>query len=544
MRGVCLGTLIFLVIGTVGVAGQELTTVAIPSADEVYEALAQGDIDYEQYVALLEFIDATGAMKKSVFRSDLPNLDGSFPYGGRGDLNLPTDRPRRASGTADRRDSKGLLKYQYYTTFTSSPMDRYAARGEYTFARSWLVAGQIKRDQNGRERFTSRRVTYQVDSGFVRELEVGNFVETYGLGTIIGSRNKVLRYDGSLSTESLLFPDCSGFNGISVTTKSHSNEVSSLMSYNRDTSIELMTWAAMIHHEAVLWSKAIIVGLNLVNDRRAGVREYDMKAGLNVTHSTKASQWGVEYCLQSGKQTVPDNIVLEGRVRSERVSIQYSAWHYGRHFFDMTSGSKAAPIRHMEELPISGFAYADKRAGQTGLQVQSKKLIIGWLAIGGDFLIGARNSDSSYVQFRPSVTLGNASGWSARVDYLQTRQSKRVGAEHQTSIRGRAEIETRKQSSTTDLRVILAHTTTTSTGDFVSILASFRHDFGSGRQCEVWSNIGRLVHGKIDYWYGYVRTSQPLWDKIELGVKIIHRFRAISTPKHETAANLELTARL
>jgi hypothetical protein len=544
MRGVCLGTLVFLVVGTMEVAGQELTTVSIPSADEVYEALALGDIDYEQYVALLEYVDVVRTMRESVFRSDLPSLDRFSSFGVLSELDQPSSRPSRALETAHRRDSKGFLKYQYYTTFADSPSDRYSTRGDYKLANSWSIGGQVKRDQNGRERFTSRRLAYHADSGFVRELELGNFVESYGLGTIIGSRNKVLKFDGSLSVESFLFPDCGGFNGINVVTKTQTREIAGLVSYNRDTSVEVLTWAAMTRQLSKSWSKSIAVGVNQVLEKRSRIRVIDLKAGLTVTHGVPSNQWAVEYCFQSGRQAALDNVVFEGRVRSERTSVSYSAWHYGSNFVDITSGSKAAPIRHMEELPATEFAYADKRAGQTGFQVRNTSQITPWFNIGGDVLFGTRHHDTAYVQFCPVLRIELTHGWTAKIDYLQTRQSKREDDVRHTSIKGRAEIETRMQTRASDLRIVLAHTTTPTTGDFVSILASYKHDFNSGRQCEVWSNVGQLVQSSIDYWYGYVRTSQPLWENTELSVKVMHRFRRGSTPKHETAANLELTARI
>ena len=57
-----MGVLAVLLLPASWIRAQSLSTVVLPSADEVYEALVQGEISFDQYEILMELIE-TGSRR-------------------------------------------------------------------------------------------------------------------------------------------------------------------------------------------------------------------------------------------------------------------------------------------------------------------------------------------------------------------------------------------------------------------------------------------------------------------------------------------------
>ena len=59
---------------------------------------------------------------------------------------------------------------------------------------------------------------------------------------------------------------------------------------------------------------------------------------------------------------------------------------------------------------------------------------------------------------------------------------------------------------------------------------------------ELWSNLGRIKNGEIDYWYMYLRTQQDLVDGVTISLKLANVYRGAGT--NDPVASIELKAAL
>lgn len=523
---------------------QDLSNVVLPSVDEVYEALNEGEITYDQYVVLLELIESGITPQNRFLVDEIPNLAdfSSFPDSTTTVLESEQLSPFRQTSRGATLHRQ--VNYQYYTTLADSARDRYRSTVTYDLNSRWSANLRIIKELSGRERFTSRAVSYSSDSGFVRSLQFGSFQTRFGLGSVVGYRGKILHYSGRLDDESFLFPDNGGFNGLNISLQAGQFQLGSLLSVSRDTAVGVISAAQMVQHSADGWQQSLIVGGSRITDRSSTEAITDLKLAANITRTYSIGTATVEYCAQTGRMNEFGTLLVEGVHHSEQFDLRYAVWHYGDRFVDVTSGSKAAAISHTTVLPDIEFSYTGKRAGQTGLLTKSITPLSRSLKLSAEMLGAARNQDSFLVQVRPGIEWAPDRNWTLILDYLHTVKSRIEDSLRTEPLDRRIRLESAYRTSHTSLRAAVSHTSSASRGDYLTLFASAKHAAKSGSLYEVWSNLGRLVDGSIDYWYGYVRTVQPLLDQLDLSAKLSHRCDYSNAQVHETAVSLELIADL
>jgi hypothetical protein len=543
MWRVCVGTLLILGMGAGKTAGQDLSTVALPSADEAYEALVEGDIDYEQYLDLVEIIENGTIRDLRAAMNELPNLadfiiaDDSLAAAWPFDELAPVWRLKDSK-------RKGILGYQYYSTLENSPGERYRISVRQALSKHWRGQLKFKKEIGGKERFVGRQLVYHSDSGAIREVSIGSFNATYGLGTVVGYRTKYLKYDGTVSCESFLFPDAGGFNGVGISSGRGPDRGEALISVARDTGFSVVSCAAIARREVRNWSKAIIIAANQITNRKTGDRIVDTKCAVSVSRTSATGRIAAEYCAQLGYRNELGTIVLDGNKKVGKWRMQFSAWNYGPRFLDFSSGSKAAAISHKTSLEDIEFELADKRTGQRGMLLGLKKTLKKRMEVAGDVLIAARSTDSTLVQFRPRVDVALTEHWKGMADFVTT--AKQTLGSHGAvraitrKIRGGIELE----RASTRLSAIMGHTVDQTSGDYLSLMVTGKHELSSGGSVELWSNLGKYAHGRVQYWYGFVRTTQPVWKEISLAAKLMLRYRRTSIPRHQLSASVEVSAAL
>lgn len=255
----------------------------------------------------------------------------------------------------------------------------------------------------------------------------------------------------------------------------------------------------MVQRTSGGWSGALIVGMNRLIDRSSQHGITDFKTALNLSRKSAAGVTTVEYCVQTRNTSDFGTLLVEGTQRAQSTSVQYAAWRYGKDYPDFTGGGKGVALSHTSSVPEIDFEYTDKRAGQTGLLTKMSQGIASRLRLSGELLASARNLDTSFLQIRPGIEWSVGRDWKWTLDYLQTIKSRFEDSFLVAPSNRSVRLEARYQKARRMLRMSLAHTSSMTKGDYVTLFASAKQELTSGGALEVWSNLGQLAIGKVNY---------------------------------------------
>ncbi len=518
--------------------GQELSTDVFPSEDELLEALIAGDIDYDQYIVLLD-IAQHGVDTANLYLLDLvPNLSSLTDHANQS--GLESEQQELFTGRAGARPSQ--VRYSYYRTLDTKEQFRYRLDGRVQVSDNWRAEFGVRRELSGRERFVGRSLTYRNDSALVHSLTIGSVTERFGLGSVIGYRGKLLRYSDDLDAESFFYPDIGSFNGLAIDLRPQFWRMRSLASYVRDTAFELSTLAVMAERMTGKIRPYAVFGGNRLRNRADGGKVDDFKLAGGVAVAHDRGRMSVEYCAQAVSGRESGTLLLEGTHNIAGTRLEYAGWWYGKEYIDLTAGGKAAGIQTTVDLAEVDFALSSKRAGQKGGEIRARTNLGHETRLISSAVFARRNADSVNFQWLEGLERELSRKVSVRVDYLHSSKDRNTVDSDDNRFTRRVRGETRFMTDNLRLRTYLAFSSTSSYGDYVSLFASARFKFSDVIKGEVWSNISRVTRGRIDYAYLFGRLSQQLSKGYSLAVKLLHRYDRRATIIHSNAVTIELEA--
>ena len=528
----------FILLVPLAASGQELSTDVYPSEDELLEALIAGDIDYDEYIILLDLIQH-GIDSTNLYLLDLiPSLFTAEDT--TASVNLESDQLELFASAKSPKRSR--IRYSYYRTIDSKEQFRYRVDSRTAISDNWLGKFAVRKDLSGRERFVERALIFRQRHGLVRKFEFGSVIARHGLGSVVGYRGKILDFSDELDGESILFPDNGGFNGIAAEIQPQHWRIKGLASYTRDSAIRLATCAATVERADGQLRPYLTIGANQMRNRSTGNNLDDLKfaAGFSATyHSGNAA---VEYCVQPDAGRESQAVIAEGVQKLAGTKLTYAGWMYGDDFVDLSSGSKGADIRTLTDIPELEFEIHSKRPGQRGMQVKAKTALTRDTRLVGAIILARRNADSINVQWLGGLEQDLAQDWSVRVDYLQTDKERDNADSENDRITRRLRAETRLTTDKLKARTYLAFSSTSSYGDYVSLFANAKLKLNDLMRAELWSNLSRISKGTVEYWYLYVRLSQQVLSGCTFSVKLNHRYDRRASINHSNAVLLELEA--
>ncbi|HVP07536.1 MAG TPA: hypothetical protein VMS71_06805, partial [Candidatus Acidoferrum sp.] len=341
---------------------QGLSTLVFPSEDEIVEALQSGEIDYYQYLVLLE-LSQNGIDNDNLYLLDeIPNLWFVKSDTSEADQLSSDQKSAFQFGRRNNAGTYAYVRHRYTQKVNEESQSSYQTTGRVWLQGGYRASFGLRRDYSGRERWVERSIGYVSDSGVIRAVRFGSVTERFGLGSIVGYRGKLLHYDGDLSGESLLNPDFGGFNGLSLHLIKGRADDWALVSYSRDTANDLLTIAGITAIQAGASRVWFQTGWNRLKSRTSGRRFDDIKVGLGYERRYAKGEFRAEASSQGGAGTAPGCLLVEGAHVIAGQQIRYAGWAYSRDFVDLSSGSKAASIRRNRLLPDIEFTYSDKRA--------------------------------------------------------------------------------------------------------------------------------------------------------------------------------------
>jgi len=340
-RTICLALLLWV---STTVAAQEFETEVYPSEDELLEALDRHEIDSDLYLILRE-IHMNGIDSSNLYLLDqLPNA--SY-FRNQTRQYLSALESKQTDALLRKRESiqprYGWIRYRFQNRLEREDASRWRTSGQLMLNRSLHFDFQLRREFTGSERFISRSIKYNSSEKLLREVIVGNFSRRFGLGAIYGYRGILLDFSEQFESESFLYPDYGGYNGVFARAVHGIFESKLLISVNRDRAHIINTAGLMLSVKRETIIPSFTVGVTRVKSRLSGETAVDVKAGATVEHNYNSGTNDVEIVLQSS-ETNSFAVVAEGTHHNPQYRINYALWSYEDSFIDLTGGSKASRI--------------------------------------------------------------------------------------------------------------------------------------------------------------------------------------------------------
>ncbi len=522
---------------------QDLSTVVIPSEDELVDAFILGEIDYYQFLALKEILTHGIDSSNIHLLDEIPNL--SF---------FVTPRVTKTDLLADEQQAafiktepaggrySGFVMYRHYREVEER--GRYGFRNSYgaKVGGRWDFSLQLQREYSGRERIVGRYIGYRNKRSPVREVRLGSYTRRLGLGTVFGYHGKLLESSNRICNESLLFPDYGGFNGAYGRVVSKGMTAEGLVSILRDSDYSLLSNGLLVEFNTGGLRPGLLLGRNLLRRRSTGETVVDVKYGLTSRLDYNDGHTSFEFCLQGGERRGWGAVVIEGGIDPGASQLRYAGWFYGNDYMDLTGGSKAGNVHYREELMTLEFDYSAKRTGQKGCLLRSLVPLDGETNLLNSFIYAMRNTDSVDIQFLGGVERMIRPGLVMRIDYLNKSRRRADVADGETIVRQRGRLETILTAGDLRVRSYIAYNTETDKDNNLSVFVNLRLKTQKTGSWDLWSNASRinLGRGGIDYWYSYVRHSQTLDDHFEAAVKLGHTYDRHAGLSNLTTFSFEL----
>jgi hypothetical protein len=510
-----------------------LSDANIPSEDEICEALVTGEIDYEQYQLLLE---------AAQYGIDLDLLDAGdlladslFPSGSSADSETAMDRSAKNS-----RAERIRMLYRYFQEIDAPSRSRYLLGISAKPDDQWKYDLRLRRELTGRERFVSRSAKYTSDSGLVRTIELGNFTRKFGLGSAVGYRGKLLSCSDKLDSESWLYPDFAGFNGVAVDMKSGKWEFSTLASYNRSSTHALQVIATSISKKKGRVRPGLSLAINRLENRANRARLLDYKSAATLAIQTRRHQATLEYGLQIGEQKPVGTFLAEILALPDFGRVRIYGWRYGDRYLSLSSGGRSASLSHKVDLEEVDFDCSDRRAGQSGLQLHFDGALAEKTALAVNVLYAQTAVDSANLQFRNELERHIGKRWQVGAQYYANWIER--GAKDSLVHRIRALLQF--SGASLQVKTTFGRSIPESGEGSFAWLADLRVKVSEETRLQFWSNLARFSVDKVDYWYLFVKVEQEIAGSIRIATKFAERYLASSANRHQLSLALEVSGSL
>ncbi|MBD3403376.1 hypothetical protein GF420_10810 [candidate division GN15 bacterium] len=516
-----------------------------PSEDEIHRAFEMGELEFARYLRLLE-ISRTGIDTSTTFLFDnIPNLS-HFDYA---PLQVPSDletEQRDAFIETPRTEPRLIVRLHQGQQLEEDGRSRYRTSFTADVSRSVNLSMRINREYTGRERFVTRSLTFAPDSGVVKRIVLGSFVERFGLGAVLGYSGKRLDASTQLDRESFLYPDHGGFNGLLAHLDLARFDLRAVASHQRDNIYRLATAGLQFDRRFGRVALGLINVFSRLSRRDGGEAANDHKSSLFTRYRYRNGAVAAEFARQW--QPAPDAAaVLEWRHRFERAGIRAAGWHYGEHYCGLLSGSKSGGLYRKVVLDDIDYEYSDRRSRQSGLLLRTAVDVTPRGKLINALQWAEQGTDSAETEFLSAFDVRLTEPWSARLEYGYEQDDR---PPETATGRHRLRLEQRFAPDLWRIRTYIAYTrprgdvTRGESEDYVSAFLRLRREFDNSGALELWAHAGRIRKGRLDYWYGYIRHTCTIYGNTEIACKLSHRYRRADHSHHDTEFSVEVTAGL
>ena len=494
---------------------QQIETILFPSEDEIAEAFYLGEISLEQYLILTELI-SNGVENASFLLDEIPQsllkIDTTDEYQAKYFIESHRDKTTHF-----------LISNRYASYIEENSRYRNQTSCSYT-SQDFLGHLTVKREFSNRQRFTRRYIAYSPENKNYK-LIVGNFVKQFGLGGVIGYSGKMLSYSDEVNTESFLFPDYGGFNGLYGQIINDKIGVQTVTSFNRNNEYSLMTFGLSLQPNSKLLP-SVITAYNSFENKVVSKSFDDIKLSLYKKFNYTNGNIAIEFGQSINEQKNSTFFLSDGVYKTNRIKIRYGAWNYNSSFFNFSGGGKTSLISEYQYIKSIDYTMLNKRTNQTGAILKSQiPLANSWqLDIAG--LYAYKNVDTTETELYGQVTKELNNSLSFSVDLLQrikTRIETEDGtSETKTQSRFKCRYQTKKLYIRNYFSVLHYTDEPTYTGYFSEIKINSTH-YGT---IQFWLNASRfnMTTKQLDYIYAFIKNEIEIQKTISIGFKLSHSY--------------------
>ena len=527
--------------------GQELSQDVYPSEDELWEALREGVITYEQYEVLRDLFEQGVDSTARHLLDQIPNLiflyesDTAFVDPLEAEQSSGFRRAGQPRGKSER--IAGRMSYQHLMLMDERASSWYRGRAEVIIIDRWRANFGFSRERSGRERITGRNLGYRSRTGLLRRIEAGTFTTRFGLGSLFGHRGRVLDASTGLGGESWLNPDYGGYNGLSAELRPGGLDIQTLFSSVRDSTHRLVSGAVEVRSTQGKFRPGFVLGGVVLRNRPTGGSVDVPMASVVFENDYSSGMLAAEIGRQWGAPARAGSFVVEGIHRTTSVELRYAAWQYSHEFIDLTSGGKSGVLYQIDTLESVDFVYRSRRSGQSGVILKTTLPLGHSLTISNSLLHAANTHEDSRQQLSSDLTYQVAAHYTLRLSYLGDWRNQALSdpadrSSHQFRMEGRYD------GGRMSTRCYIAYRTDSQTAARAALFVSGRYHDPAGSAYEVWSNFSKIGPNGLEYWYLFGRGSWRLSGNLSGGVKMSHSYSRASGTNQTTQLSLELTADL
>lgn len=516
---------------------QQIETVVYPSEDEIAEALSLGEISVEQFFILTELItnrvEPTSFLLEQIPQT-LLRIDT---------INVSAEKPNQIQYFLSKKHKnipQVTIRNRYSSYLDENGSTRYQSSLNYKKEQFHLNL-ILKKEYSGRERFTRRYIAF-TSTDKQHNVIVGNFSKRFGLGGIIGYRGKLVSYSDELSSESLLFPDYGGFNGLYTQTNFKNNSLTSVISFNRDANLSVFTKALMLNHKNKNLP-SIIIGFHELKNRDINEKFNDLKTSLYKKLEYSNGQISTELIAEFNKQQNSSAVLLEGKHKTNKLYLTYALWNYGESFLNISGGSKTSLISEYVEIENMRYEMLSKRSDQTGGLVKSQVRFASNWQVDVASLYSFKNSDTTEMQLFTQLSRKFQTSTKLSVDFLY-RNKERIETDSdrpQKKIQSRLMLVYRQDNFY--VRNYISFLNKTDEPTYVGYFSEIKHRSDNYGAIHLWLNFSRMniESNQLDYFYGFLKNEIPMYNSLYLSFKLSHRYNRSATDKHLNQFSIDMS---
>ncbi len=515
---------------------QQIETVVFPSEDEIAEACSLGEISFEQFLILTELI-ANRVNPSSFLLEEIPRDLLRFDTAKTTSNNL--EQMQYFLESRNQKKASVTIRNQYSSYLNEEARSRY--QSSVTFQKEQFEFNSIIRKEfSGRERFTIRYLAY-ISQDRKRTVIAGNFSKRFGLGGIIGYRSKILSYSDNIDTESFLFPDYGGFNGLYAKVNKSGYAFQSVISYHRNSNFSIFTNAFMLSDNNKNLP-SLIVGLHALKNRSLNNNFYDIKTGLYKNFKYTNGQISTELVAEFNKQNNSSALLIDGKHKSKKLYLTYAFWNYGEAYLNIAGGSKTSLISEYVTIDNIKQSILSKRSNQTGGLIKTKLRVSTNWQIDIASLYAYKNSDTTEMQLFTQLTRKLSASAKISIDVLHRNKNRNKLTDNTSYRKNQSRLMLVYNPDNLYVRSYIQYSHKTDKPRYVGFFSEIKQYSKNYGLLHLWLSLSEINSNtkQLDYFYGFIKNEIDLFDSLSVSFKLSHRYKRSATDKNVNQFSLNM----
>lgn len=378
----------------------------VPDPEEIFEAYREGFIDFEDYRELLEitraeFLNASD----SLFLLRFPDLLAGFSAHPVLDGEEADMADEHASSAPMRPKWRHAALFRQYHRLDDESGNRriYRLQEEYGEAAFY---GEFEEAYSDRRTWYRRGIEYRVRSDAAHEYAVivGNYRAQFALGLIYGHRGQLLaQADDPTRTESLLYPDYSGGNGVMVAADRPEGQYLFVMDIDRNALFEKRYAGLSIPMRIGPLQIRLSGGWGKLANLFQGSSLTVSPMSIAGMYENEIIDFMAEAATDARDRRHPTATAARLSWRHKRVYFRGEGWFYEDGYptyFTGSLSSRRSRTIHVDEID---FSYGDRYRGERGIALGSTVRASSQTIVRTALMYAGRGFDDDRIEARLGI---------------------------------------------------------------------------------------------------------------------------------------------